>query len=242
MLIKYLSLVFMLILTITLISCDQQTGDNALSAKEKEDGWQLLFDGKTTNGWHLYNGTKQAPMVWIVEDGALVCSPRPGVERGDLATDKSFENFELKFDWKMAADGNSGVFLNVLERADIPTAWASGPEYQLLGAAHHDYDKELKRAGCLYGFQPQLTPVDVVPPDQWNNGVIKQQNGKVEFYLNGKITAREDFTTQQWRDTVANTGFKGFPEFGKYTSGKIALQDWNKGVAFKNIKIKSCRY
>lgn len=72
----------------------------------------------------------------------------------------------------------------------------------------------------------------------WNQSVITQVNGKVKFYLNGVQTAEQDFTTDEWRQKVEATGFKRFPEFGKYTSGHIALQDWTKGVSFRNIKIK----
>ncbi|QHS59233.1 3-keto-disaccharide hydrolase [Chitinophaga agri] len=225
------------LMSVVFTACAGTQADNTLSGKETADGWQLLFDGKTTHGWHLYNrGDK--PSQWEVKDGALVCSPGPGKELGDLVTDSSYSNYDLTFDWKISVDGNSGVFVNVTERADIPTAWASGPEYQLLEQSHHDYVIENKRPGCLYGFSPQLNKATPKPAGEWNQSEIKQENGKVSFYLNGVLTAEQDFNTQQWKDAVANSGFKVFPEFGKQTSGKIALQDWNKGIAFKNIKLR----
>lgn len=218
-------------------SCSETPKDNTLSSREAKDGWQLLFDGQTTKGWHLYNQGTIAS-AWEAKDGELHCIPAGEKEHGDLVTDKKFQNFELKFDWKISKEGNSGVFINVLERPDIPTAWASGPEYQLLETSHHDYDKETKRSGCLYSFSPQVNKADLKPLEEWNSSEIRQKDGKVEFYLNGKLTAQQDFNTQEWKDAVANSNFKSFPEFGKHTNGQVALQDWNKGIAFKNIKIK----
>lgn len=236
---KFYSLVVALCLLTTLISNSiAQVKDNQLSSQEQKEGYKLLFDGKSTNGWHLYNQGKIAS-VWVAKNGELKCIPGLEAAHGDLVTDGKFENYELKFDWKISKEGNSGVFINVLERADIPTAWASGPEYQLLEKSHHDYEKEMKRSGCLYNFSKQLNTAVLKPLGSWNQSVIKQQNGVVEFYLNGILTAKQDFKTKEWKDAIAATSFSNFPEFGKSVSGQIALQDWNKGVAFKNIKIKN---
>lgn len=236
---KITALFTVAVLTAAIItSCSSpKTKENELSKQEEEQGYQLLFDGKTLNGWHLYN-QGNISSGWIAQDGELKCLPGTAARHGDLVTDQDFENYELSFDWKISKEGNSGVFINVVERADIPTAWASGPEYQLLEKGHHDYDKEMKRAGCLYNFSPQLNPAEVNPPNEWNHSVIRQQHGKIEFLLNGIITAKENFNSTKWRQAVANTNFKNFPEFGKHLKGRIALQDWNKGISFKNIKIR----
>jgi hypothetical protein len=212
---------------------------NTLTQKEKNAGWSLLFDGKSTNGWHLYN-KKAGPTAWGIKNGELFCNPenKNEAERGDLLTDKEYENYELKFEWKISEGGNSGVFINVIEKKDVPTAWASGPEYQLLENTHADYAKPKSRAGCLYNFSAVKNPVEPKAAGQWNQSVIKQKNGKIEFYLNGVLTATEDFKSQGWKDKINETWFKSFPEFGKYTKGHIALQDWNKGISFRNIKIR----
>lgn len=212
---------------------------NKLTTKEKKEGWILLFDGKTSKGWHLYNKGKLAS-AWVVQNGELKCDATiSGVEREDLVTDKEFENFDLKFEWKISKEGNSGVFFNVIEKEDIPKAWASGPEYQLLEKSHHDYATSIKkRSGCLYGFYEQKNPAPDKPTGEWNQSEIKQVNGKIEFYLNGVLTATEDLNSETWKNLVANSGFKSFPEFGKHTKGRISLQDWSKGISFRNIKIK----
>lgn len=226
------------LIAVIMTSCSSpKLKDNELSSEEKAQGYELLFDGKTLNGWHVYNQGK-ITSSWVAQDGELKCLPGTDARHGDLVTDQNFDNYEFQFDWKISKEGNSGVFINVLEREDIPTAWTSGPEYQLLDKEHQDYNKEMKRPGCLYNFSAQLNPAEVKPSNEWNHSVIRQQDGKVEFMLNGVVTAKENFNTPEWKTAVANSSFKHFSEFGKQIKGRIALQDWNKGVSFKNLKIR----
>ncbi|MDJ1480700.1 MULTISPECIES: DUF1080 domain-containing protein [Xanthocytophaga] len=233
-------LAYVSIATFVMISCsEEKVGNNQLTGKEKEEGWVVLFDGKTTDGWHLYNKGK-VPSAWIVQGDELYCKPDTfDIAHGDLISDKEFKNFDLKFEWKISEAGNSGVFFNVVEKDSLPTAWSSGPEYQLLENTHPDYAMNpVKRAGCLYGFAPQKNAVTPLPAGQWNRSEIKQVDGKVEFYLNDTLTAQQDLNSAEWKAMIANSNFKFFPEFGKSTKGHIALQDWSKGISFRNIKIK----
>ncbi|MFT0716113.1 DUF1080 domain-containing protein [Flagellimonas lutimaris] len=210
---------------------------NQLLDVEKEQGWELLFDGKTMEGWHLYNNPN-ADSVWEVVDGELHSNANDeSLTAGDLVTDKSYTNYELMLEWKISGNGNSGVFINVQEMPDVPTAWQSGPEYQILGADHMDYDVPEKRPGCLYVFLPQQNKVEV-KQGEWNKTLIKQVNGKIEFYLNGVLTAQEDLSSSGWKEKIAETHFSKYPEFGKTTQGKIALQYWYFETWFRNIKIR----
>jgi hypothetical protein len=211
--------------------------NNSLTQKEKAEGWKLMFDGHSTAGWHLYNGDAKFT-VWKAKDGELFCDPQDKSGAADLVSDNQYKNFDLKFEWKLPKGGNSGVFINVYEQKDIPTAWASGPEYQLLDKDNPDFAKPEKRTGCLFGFAPQINPVKSKPADTWNQSEIKQKDGKVKFYFNGVLTAVEDFTSDSWPKKVAATHFKAFPQYGKRVDGFITLQDWSTGVAFRNIKIK----
>jgi hypothetical protein len=210
---------------------------NELTSAEKKAGWKLLFDGQSTTGWHLYNA-KGPFTVWKVSNGELFCDPNDKSGAGDLVTDKDYKNFDLKFDWKLPQGGNSGVFINVLERKDIPAAWASGPEYQLLDKAHLDYPRPDARSGCLYSFFPQKNPVENKPAGQWNDSEIIQKDGKIKFYLNRVLTCSEDLTSDSWKKAIAASHFKKWPEFGIHDSGKISLQDWSTGISFRNLKIK----
>jgi len=236
---KKTSYTLLLLSLLLLAACaGEQSTVNQLSEKEKAEGWQLLFDGKSMKGWHLYN-KGQTPSAWRVQNGELYCQREMfDVEHGDLVSDREYENFDFMFEWRIEAQGNSGVFFNVLERSDIPAAWASGPEYQLLEKTHADYAANpKKRPGCLYNFATVKNEVEPKPTGEWNQGRIKQRDGKVEFYLNGVLTAEQDLTTPEWQEQVANSNFKNFPEFGKHRKGRLGLQDWAKGVAFRNLKV-----
>lgn len=220
-------------------SCkNDKSAPNTLTEQEQKEGWQLLFDGTTLNNWHTYNNEKKAPTAWVIKNGTIYCNPNDESQKFDLVSDKVYKNYEFKFEWKLEKEGNSGVFINVQERPDINATYHSGPEYQLLADSHPDFDKPLKRAGCLYMFLPQQNFVNTKAKDDWNQSSIVQKDGKVTFYLNGKVTAEMDFNSQKWQKMVKHSTFKDFPEFGKHTSGKLALQDWSRGASFRNLKIK----
>lgn len=211
---------------------------NTLTDKEKSEGWSLLFDGKTTQGWHVFQQPDATP-AWEVKDGMLTVDLRANKgQHGDLATNQEFDNYELKFEWKTTADGNSGVFINVQEDPEHMVAWQTGPEYQLLGASHVDFEKVVKRSGCLYGYAPQLTDTNINDVNEWNQSLIKQKDGKVEFYLNGTLTAKVDLGSEDWKSWVAQSGFKAFPDFGAATKGHFVLQEWSSPVWFRNIKVR----
>lgn len=222
----------------TKINAEKNAIHNTLLDIEREQGWQLLFDGKTLDGWHLFNNTNTTS-VWKVEDGMLYCAAQEkGLPQGDLVTDREYENYELKLEWRISGRGNSGIFINVQETPKYSAAWQTGPEYQILDPEHMDYDDPLKKTGCLYGFLPQLNNANTRPKGQWNETRIIQQDGKITFYLNGRKTATADFKDSKWKKMIENSGFKDRAGFGLYTKGKIALQDWYFEVWFRNIKIK----
>ncbi len=213
---------------------------NQLLDIEKEQGWELLFDGETLEGWHLYNKPDSTQFsAWEVRNGTLFCNATDESKVfGDLVTDKAFENYELVFDWQMALRGNGGVFINVQELPEYTATYQTGPEYQLLEPEHMDTKTPLKRPGCLWGLSPQINKVEAKPTGQWNTARIVQQAGKIQFYLNGKLTAEEDLTSPDWRNKIKSSGFKDAPGFGKATHGKIALQNWYFESWFRNMKIR----
>jgi hypothetical protein len=223
------------------VSAQEFDANNRLNTDEIAAGWQLLFDGKTTSGWHLYNEGK-INSAWNVKNGELVCDPNiEKVERGDLVSDNQYKNFDFSFEWKISEAGNSGVFINVQEAPEFPTAWTTGPEYQLLDNANmpNDYLVDGKHsAGCVYSLSPLLNEVQPKPSGQWNHSRILQQNGVITFWLNGIETGHEDMKTERWKQLIAGSKLGNFPSFGKAIQGKIAFQDWSKGVALRNIKIR----
>jgi len=203
--------------------------ENTLTAKEKADGWVLLFDGKTTNGWRSYKKT-EAGSQWQVIDGVLTLTEGGG---GDLVTTKDYENFELSFDWRISKLGNSGVMYHVSEEGgDHP--YLTGPEYQLLDNKHGE--PPLEQAGSLFGLYAPSKDV-TKPAGAFNHSVLKVDHGHVEHWLNGVKIVEYTIWSGEFAKRVAGTKFEKWADFAKHDTGLIALQDHGDGVAFRNIKI-----
>ncbi len=223
-----------------LSGCSGDKEQNVLSDQEKKDGWTLLFDGKTLNGWHLFN-SGSIPSAWSVDSGRLLCNPHAkDVKHGDLVTDKVFQDFDLQFDWKISKAGNSGLFINVLERQDLGTTFSTGEEYQLLDDRNvpAEYLGNLShKAASIFGVVPNTS--NTFPKSgEWNHSRILQQNGAVTFWLNDVLTVQADLKSDLWKHLVATSSLSKYPEFGIALHGHLALQDWTNGVAFRNIKLK----
>ncbi len=82
---------------------------NTLTEDEKKDGFVLLFDGKTSDGWRGYK-KDYFPDKWIIEDGVIHFNPKAKGKGGDIVYDKEFSDFHLKIEWKIDTGGNSGIF------------------------------------------------------------------------------------------------------------------------------------
>jgi hypothetical protein len=222
-------------------ACSSQTERyNTISEQEEKDGWTLLFDGKTLNGWHLFN-RGNISSAWSVDSGNLVCNPHAkNVKHGDLVTDNEYEDFDFTFEWKISHAGNSGVFINVQERPDLGTTFSTGPEYQLLDDRHvePDYLRDSShKAAAIFGVLPN-TSKTIPNSGEWNQSRIRQQHGKLSFWLNGVQTVQVDLKSDEWKKSVAASSMNRFPEYGMYVKGHIAVQDWTNGVSFRNMKIK----
>ena len=111
---KLISYYSCLIILAVVISCsiEKPIANNTLSQEEINNGWQLLFDGKTTEGWHKFN-ENSVDGSWIVENGELIALGLGGDIGGDIVTEKEFQNFDLRLEWKISPGGNSGIFYGV---------------------------------------------------------------------------------------------------------------------------------
>ena len=228
------------VILFSVYGCSTTEQQNMLSDQEKKDGWTLLFDGKTMNGWHLFNkGTIHS--AWSVDSGRLICNPHAkDVKHGDLVTDKVYQDFDLRFEWKISRAGNSGLFINVQERPELATTFSTGPEYQLLDDKNiePDYLKNpTHKAASIFGVVPNNSN-SMPKPGEWNQSRILQQYGKLTFWLNDAQTVQVDLQSAEWKNQVALSSLSKYPEFGVAVSGHLAVQDWTNGVAFRNIKIK----
>jgi hypothetical protein len=206
-------------------------------------GWVTLFDGKTTAGWHAY-GKGTGTGRWKVADGAVYVdtthtSASSAGEGGDLTTNDEFENFDLKLEWKIAANGNSGIIFYVNEdTAKYHNTYETGPEMQVLDNNGHADGKITKhRAGDLYDLI-SCSKETVKPTGEWNEAEIRAVHGKLDLYLNGTNVVSTNMWDDNWKKMVAGSKFKSMPGFGTFKKGRIALQDHGNLVWYRNIKIR----
>ncbi len=212
----------------------------SLSKKEKKEGWKLLFDGKTTNGWRGYL-KQDAPGAWKVQDGALFLdtdAKKAGASGGDLITADEYENYELELEWKISEGGNSGIIFSVHEDPKFRATYATGPEMQVLDDARHSDGKIHKHnSGDLYDLI--ASPARYAKPvGEWNTAKIIKKNNKLTLIFNGQKTAETTMGTDEWKKLVGESKFKTWEGFGAYAKGHIALQDHGDKVWYRNIKIR----
>lgn len=213
------------------------TAPNTLSETAIANGWILLFDGKTTEGWHTF-GKEGIGDAWQVEDGALVFDKSNGAQGGDIITDGEFEDFDLRLEWKISPCGNSGIMFNVVESDQYQYPWQTGPEMQVLdNSCHPDAKIHTHRAGDLYDMIA-CKEETVRPAGAWNEARIRIKDGKTKFWLNGKKVVKFKMFTDEWQEMIANSKFKEMKGFGQSRRGHIALQDHGDKVWFRNIMIK----
>ncbi len=167
----------------------KDTAINTLTSEEKAGGWQLLFDGKTTQGWRTYQNKPQN--AWQVRNGILESQydTAHALQHADLITNKQYKNFELALDWKVAPRANGGILYMVNEKYDY--AFFSGPEYQLLDDDWYLQNEHIhasQRSGANYDMDAPAADA-LKPVGEWNHTVIKVNNGHVEHWLNGQKTA-----------------------------------------------------
>ncbi|HKZ36076.1 MAG TPA: DUF1080 domain-containing protein [Chryseolinea sp.] len=234
--------IYKTIFTAILITCITMAGEaqNTLTAQEKKEGWKLLFDGKTTQGWRQYNSDKISPR-WKVSKGELYLDKSVKEGTGDIITDGEFKDYDLSLEWKIDACGNSGVIFNVVEDPKFQATYYTGPEMQVLDNTCHPDAKITKhRAGDLYDLI-SCSKETVKPAGEWNVARIVSKDAKMEFWLNGTKTVEFTMHTPEWDQMVANSKFKTMSNFGKALKGHIALQDHGDGVYFRNIKIRELK-
>lgn len=209
---------------------------NTLTAQEKKDGWKLLFDGKTTKGWHVYLN-KSNGAAWKATDGSLSFDPQ-AEGKGDLLSDGEYENFELSVDWKVEEGGNSGIIFLAVESPKYEHAWHTGPEMQCLDNDRHPDGKIPKhRAGNLYDLIASKQE-SVKAPMEWNTAKIICNKGHLELWLNNVLQVETTMFTPEWAAMIKGSKFVKYPDFGTARKGHLMLQDHGNKVWFRNIRIR----
>ena len=221
---------------------------NTLTPQEKQDGWQLLFDGHDLKGWHSYL-EKGTGSDWSVVDGAIQLKKTnqdPRADFADLVTDAEFSNFDLKLEWKARPCIDSGVMFYVHESQEYRNTYDTGVEMQIADLACTVPDSRVlkERSGDI--FDMISDPVEWVrPAGEWNQFEIIADHGHLQLFQNGHKVIDTQLWDKNWNDLIAATKFARMPGYSKYHTGHISLQgtepkgDPGVKLWFRNIKIKN---
>ena len=235
-----MKLKFLLCIGITafFMSSCATTSHNKLTLEEKNAGWQLLFDGKTLNGWRDYNGEKlTAP--WFAADGTIQAKGGGGDAHGYIVTKKNYENFDLVWDWKIAEGGNSGMLYHVVENPAFKVPYVTGPEYQLIDdIGFPEKLEDWQKTAADYAMHLADTKKSLKPAGEWNTSRILFDNGHVEHWLNGEKVVEFEAWTEDWFRRKHSGKWENAPEYGLACTGVICLQDHGSAAWFRNMKIK----
>ena len=235
---------------------------NTLTEAERNDGWELLWDGKTTDGWvGVKSGCKSFPQSsWVIADGVLTVYPVKGTEAkpwtkapaakvwaragGDIVTTRKFKDFAFKVDFRLTPAANSGFKYFFNENENNGTTL----EYQMLDKGHADWGKGRngnRRVASLYDMLPANADQYLKPVGEWNTAMVVSKGNHVEHWLNGvKVLEYErggkEFMKAFSRSKYADTGYFNLNgKWGLAPTGRLLLQDHTDStVSFRNIKVK----
>ena len=237
---------------VTLTSHADQTEHNKLTAEEKAAGWELLWDGETTDGWRSARAEEFPKKGWEINNGVLSVLSSGGAESrngGDIITLREFSSFELMVDFRITPGANSGIKYFVDPDLLKGEGSAIGLEFQILDDdLHPDARKGTggnRKVGSLYDLIPavNLSNPDsrqkvVFPPASWNRARIIVQGNNVQHWLNGVKVVEYNRGTEVFSALVARSKYAKWDNFGRWKSGPILLQDHGDFVSFRNIKIR----
>lgn len=235
----------------TELQADAAPGLNTLTEKEKADGWMLLFNGETLEGWRGLGRETLPESHWIIEEEAIkkvadkdVPLQEDGqpLEGCDLMTIQTFENFELSLEWKISPGGNSGIKYNVSEEmstAHPPDNAALGFEYQILDDEKH-LDALLGKDRTAAALYDLIAPENKIlkPVDAFNSARIVLRGYHGEHWLNGVKVLEYDLNTPEMDKLIQGSKYREIPGFAQKRKGHIVLQDHANAVWFRNIKIR----
>ncbi len=221
---------------------------NTLTQAEIDDGWMLLFDGKTTDGWRGYK-KDNFPNAWMISDDGSLHIQGSGrgelgnAEGGDIIYDQVFSDFHFKVEWKVAEAANAGIFYRGVEHPDFDYIWMSAPEMQVLDNINHP-DAALgkngnRKAGSLYDLIP-ADPQNAKPFGEWNSAEVIARGNNIQHIQNGEVVVEYTIGSERMEALIADSKWPGInDDWGNIAmEGILGLQDHGDDVWFRNIKIK----
>lgn len=208
-----------------------QESDNSLTPDEKQNGWELLFDGKDLSQWVTSNGSPIAPALQSDALNPHACKTYM------IATKKKYKNYVLSLDLKLTENCNSGIFFRVFSLDPLPgkdVGW-NGMEVAVqegTGVGYHSM-------GAIYDLVHPIRNT-LKPLGEWNQVELTIDDNLVLVTVNGKLVTWMDvdkFAKKNKRpdgsDHKFDVAYRDFPRIGH-----IGLQDHGHDCWYKNIKIK----
>ena len=195
-----------------------------------EKGFVALFDGKSTNQWMNARSGKFPAKGWTIEDGCLKCAPKGG--GGDIITRGTYEQFDFRFEWKVAKGANSGVkYFIIRERGPL------GHEYQVIDDAGYP-DGGKHSTASFYDVLAPAKDKPIKPAGEFNTSRIVVKGQTVKHFLNGKVVLTYKLGSDEVKAAVARSKFRKLDVFGVRLAGHILLQDHGGEVWYRNIRIR----
>lgn len=216
---------------------------NTLSKEEMKEGWALLWDGKSFDGWRGIYENDFPSHGWVIEDGALIClgNEMPdSLKGGDIITDKKYESFELKCEFKIKDNANSGIKYFVNESIGSSPGHGLGLEFAILDNKNWPYDKPgyNRTCGSLYDLVRAPESTKNKPNGEWNEACIIVDGNHIEHWLNGKKTVEIEKSSSKYYQLLAKSKYANIKKWGEFKGGNILLQDEGPSTSFRNIKIR----
>jgi hypothetical protein len=211
---------------------------NTLTDTERKDGWRLLFDGKSLEGWRTYRAGGVIGKGWVAEDGVLKkLAKTPG---GDIMTTTPVEgDFELSWEWRIAKNGNNGVkyFITEARKATI------GHEYQMLDDDGHPDGKlgSHRQTASFYDVLAPKADKPLKPVGEWNRSRVVVNGSRVEHWLNGALVLDYELGSDALKAAVAKSKFKNVGNFGTKVTGYILLTDHGDECWFRDVKLRAAK-
>lgn len=194
----------------------------------------VLFDGKTLKGWTTQEGK---PVVggWEVVDGAIHLKPGND-SAGNIITAREYGDFDLSFEWKIAAGGNGGLKYRVRDYEGK----LRGCEYQIIDDAH--YGKEVTprtSAGALYDLYEPTQEKKLRAPGEFNSARIVVRDNRVQHWLNGRLILSATIGSKEWTSRIAQSKFLEFDDFALNERGRLMLTDHGSEAWYRNFNFRS---
>jgi len=204
---------------------------SALSSEERGQGFVLLLENGSLSAFRGYR-MESAPNGWSADGNELSFDPKSG--SADLSTREKYGDFDLRFDFKIAKGGNSGVKILVAE--EDSEGWPIGPEYQIID---DDMNREApyhRTGACYEMYAPSKDSHK--PAGEWNSARILKQGAHVTHWLNGEKVVEYEIRSDDWTARLKKSKYTQNPSYARDSEGYICFQDHGTKAWFRNLRIR----